>query len=207
MQRPPPEAAELTFTLLGQLREEPARPSEIGAVRPRPDEREVDAVPRQPRRKAAILGRVLFGREVSAAAPRLVADTPEAHVETDHDRRPARADRPASSCPPGRCSTRPIGRSLVPAGCGDSPPGTARRRTAGRTARSRSCRTGWDRTCPGRRAAPSCRSPRSSSAVAAIREARRHHASRSCRRSIPPAIGSRPGADDACDRPASCGCR
>src|SRR6266581_1091881 len=77
MERPAPEV--LAATAVGGG-EEAARPVQLAAVRPGADERQL-ARPRQPRGVAAERGCVLLGREVAAAAPGLVADAPEAHIQ------------------------------------------------------------------------------------------------------------------------------
>src|SRR5262245_51116998 len=79
MQRPAPHPVE--GSPLGEFCEEPPSPIQIAAVWSGADECEIYTEPRHPFGKAPIFTRVLFGSEVAAAAPRLVADAPETHVE------------------------------------------------------------------------------------------------------------------------------
>ncbi len=81
VQAPAVDAVKESGALLTRLREEAARPVEVVHVGARGDELQIDAVARHRRREAAVFGGVLLGREVTAAAPGLVADAPEAHAE------------------------------------------------------------------------------------------------------------------------------
>ena len=79
--RPAVHAVQRPGAFRRQRAEEARGPVAIAAVRARRDEADGDAELRDPRGVAAELGRVLFGREVAAAPPRLVADAPVADVE------------------------------------------------------------------------------------------------------------------------------
>src|SRR5678815_4235679 len=75
------DAVEESWAFFSYLREEPTRPVEVVDVGARRDELKIDAVTRDGSREATVLGRVFFRREVAPAAPRLVADAPEPHLE------------------------------------------------------------------------------------------------------------------------------
>src|SRR5205085_11528702 len=75
------DAREVPVAALGEAREEAARPAPVAAVRPRRDEGQLHAVSGNPRDELAELVRVLFGRHLAAATPRLVAHAPVAHAE------------------------------------------------------------------------------------------------------------------------------
>ena len=81
VERPGEDAVERAGAARRERLEEPRRPLAIAAVGSSGDELDRDAESRHPRRVAPELGRVFFGREVAAAAPRLVADAPVADVE------------------------------------------------------------------------------------------------------------------------------
>ena len=78
---PAPHAPELPLAFLEQFREETPRPPEVGGVRPRADECEVHAEARRPRGEPPVFRRVFLRRELAAASPGFVADTPEPHLE------------------------------------------------------------------------------------------------------------------------------
>src|ERR1041385_2069860 len=81
METPPEEAAKQSAIFLGSLRKEAACPIEVINVCARGDEAQVDAVTRNGGGEASVFSRVLFGCEVSAATPRLIAHAPEAHAK------------------------------------------------------------------------------------------------------------------------------
>src|ERR1043166_1874433 len=81
MQAPAEETIKEATIFLGYLRKESTRPVEVVDVCAGSDEAQVNAVTRNSRGEAPVFCRVLFGCEVSAATPRFIAHTPEAHTE------------------------------------------------------------------------------------------------------------------------------
>src|SRR5437867_12551368 len=71
---------QLSRAFRGHAAEEPARPMDVAAVWAGAYELQIDAVARHIGNEAAKLLGVFLRREPAAAAPRLVADSPELHV-------------------------------------------------------------------------------------------------------------------------------
>src|SRR5205823_5268012 len=81
VKRPAKDVVERTRSARRQRSEEARRPLAIAAVGAGGDELQGGAVLRQPRGVPTEFGGVLLGREIAAAAPRLVADAPVPHAE------------------------------------------------------------------------------------------------------------------------------
>src|SRR5262245_22954323 len=79
MQRPAPHSS--NDASFGELREKAAGPLDFSAVRAGSDVRKLESEAGHPLSEAPILAGILFRREIAAATPRLVADSPIAHVQ------------------------------------------------------------------------------------------------------------------------------
>src|SRR5215213_9788479 len=81
MQAPTEDAIEQAAIFLGSPGKESAGPVEVVDVGAGSDETQVNAVTRNGSRETPVFGGILFGCQVSATAPRFIADTPVAYAK------------------------------------------------------------------------------------------------------------------------------